>query len=82
MNFGFIDEMKILRAGLDTVYLLTLKKNYELRVDMEDFNGNKVYASYSSFSISPEVTDPELDGYKLHVSGFTDGGAGESKFSN
>ncbi|XP_010896325.1 microfibril-associated glycoprotein 4-like [Esox lucius] len=64
--------------GLETIYLLTLKKNYELRVDMEDFNGQKAYAFYSSFSISPETTNPELDGYKLHVTGFKDGGAGDS----
>ncbi|XP_064870364.1 microfibril-associated glycoprotein 4-like [Oncorhynchus nerka] len=64
--------------GLDTIYLLTLKKNYELRVDMEDFDGQKAYAFYSSFAISPKVTDPELDGYKLQVTGFKDGGAGEN----
>ncbi|KAL0964910.1 hypothetical protein UPYG_G00274270 [Umbra pygmaea] len=64
--------------GLETIYLLTLKKSYELRVDMEDFDGQKAYASYSSFSISPAVTNPDLDGYKLHVTGFKDGGAGDS----
>ncbi|XP_041726686.2 microfibril-associated glycoprotein 4-like [Coregonus clupeaformis] len=64
--------------GLDTIYLLTLKKAYELRVDMEDFGQQKAFAFYSSFAISPEVTDPELDGYKLHVTGFKDGGAGDS----
>ncbi|KAF1373412.1 hypothetical protein PFLUV_G00238600 [Perca fluviatilis] len=39
---------------------------------MEDFEGNKVFARYSPFSI-----DPESSGYTLHVSGFTDGGAGD-----
>ncbi|XP_016100284.1 microfibril-associated glycoprotein 4-like [Sinocyclocheilus grahami] len=43
------------------------------RVDLEDFEGRKGFALYSSFSV-----DPEADGYKLHVSGFTDGGAGDS----
>ncbi|XP_067431993.1 microfibril-associated glycoprotein 4-like [Thunnus thynnus] len=59
--------------GLESLFHLTLRKKYELLVDMEDFSGNKVFARYSSFSI-----DPESDGYKLHVSGFTDGGAGDS----
>ena len=58
--------------GLESLYHLTLRKRYELLVDMEDFEGNKVFARYSSFSI-----DPESSGYTLHVSGFTDGGAGE-----
>ncbi|XP_028424297.1 microfibril-associated glycoprotein 4-like [Perca flavescens] len=59
--------------GLQSVFHLTLRKRYELLVDMEDFEGNKVFARYSSFSI-----DPESYGYRLHVSGFTDGGAGDS----
>ncbi|XP_053197009.1 microfibril-associated glycoprotein 4-like [Scomber japonicus] len=59
--------------GLESLFHLTLRKKFELRVDMEDFSGNKVFARYSSFSI-----DPESHGYRLHVSGFTDGGAGDS----
>lgn len=45
---------------------------------MEDFKGNKVYAKYKSFGISPMAINAELDGYKLHVSDFEDGGAGKS----
>ncbi|KAL3062052.1 hypothetical protein OYC64_010050 [Pagothenia borchgrevinki] len=59
--------------GLDTLSHLTLRKNYELLVDMEDFDGNKVFARYSSFSVHSESY-----GFTLHVSGFTDGGAGDS----
>ncbi|XP_059180739.1 microfibril-associated glycoprotein 4-like [Centropristis striata] len=59
--------------GLEALFHLTLRKKYELLVDMEDFSGNKVFARYSSFAI-----DPESYGYTLHVSGFTDGGAGDS----
>uniref|UniRef100_A0A667YI68 Microfibril associated protein 4 n=1 Tax=Myripristis murdjan TaxID=586833 RepID=A0A667YI68_9TELE len=59
--------------GLENIFHLTLRRSYELLVDMEDFDGNKVSARYSSFSI-----DPESYGYKLQVSGFTDGGAGDS----
>ncbi|XP_028424298.1 microfibril-associated glycoprotein 4, partial [Perca flavescens] len=56
--------------GLESLYHLTKRKRYELLVDMEDFEGNKAVARYSSFSI-----DAESSGYTLHVSGFTDEGA-------
>ncbi|XP_050964040.1 microfibril-associated glycoprotein 4-like [Labeo rohita] len=59
--------------GLENMYELTHNRNYMLRVDLEDFDGNTVFALYSSFSVGPEA-----DGYNLHVSGFTDGGAGDS----
>ncbi|KAF1373414.1 hypothetical protein PFLUV_G00238620 [Perca fluviatilis] len=61
--------------GLESLYHLTLRKRYELLVNMEDFEGNKVFARYSSFSI-----DSESSGYTLNVSGFTDGGAGDSLY--
>lgn len=64
--------------GLETIHLLMLKKNYELRVDLEDFEGNKVYAKYKSFGISQMAINAELDGYTLDVSDFEDGGAGKS----
>ncbi|XP_024150620.1 microfibril-associated glycoprotein 4 [Oryzias melastigma] len=59
--------------GLENLFQLCLRKKYELLVDMEDFEGNKAYARYSSFSVGPET-----EGYKLEVKGFTDGGAGDS----
>ncbi|XP_029580545.1 microfibril-associated glycoprotein 4 [Salmo trutta] len=59
--------------GLENIHLLTKRRKYELRVDMEDFEGNSVFAMYSSFYL-----DSEADGYKLHVTGFTNGGAGDS----
>ncbi|XP_044034177.1 microfibril-associated glycoprotein 4-like [Siniperca chuatsi] len=59
--------------GLENLFHLTLRKQYELLVDMEDFSGNKAFTRYSSFSI-----EPESNGYRLHVSGFIDEGAGDS----
>ncbi|KAM3864631.1 microfibril-associated glycoprotein 4-like [Diretmus argenteus] len=59
--------------GLDNIFLLTMRKKSELRVDMEDFEGGKVYAQYSSFSI-----DPENYGYQLRLGSFINGGAGDS----
>ncbi|XP_041818530.1 microfibril-associated glycoprotein 4-like [Chelmon rostratus] len=59
--------------GLENIHQLTRQRKYELLVDMEDFKGVKVFARYSLFSI-----EAECDGYALHVSGFTNGGAGDS----
>ncbi|TKS89291.1 Microfibril-associated glycoprotein 4 36 kDa microfibril-associated glycoprotein [Collichthys lucidus] len=59
--------------GLDNIHQLTHQRKSELLVDMEDFDGKKVFARYSSFSV-----ESECDGYALHVSGFTNGGAGDS----
>ncbi|KAJ7987376.1 hypothetical protein DPEC_G00325850 [Dallia pectoralis] len=59
--------------GLETMYLLTKSRKYELRVDMGDFEGKKVYAQYSSFTVGSES-----EGYPLTLGSFTDGGAGDS----
>ncbi|XP_008285368.1 microfibril-associated glycoprotein 4-like [Stegastes partitus] len=59
--------------GLENLFQLFVRNRYELLVDMEDFNGNQVFARYSSFYIESEPY-----GYRLHVSGFTNGGAGDS----
>lgn len=58
-------------SGLETMHLLTQAKNYELRVDMEDFEGQRVFAQYSSFSVGPEA-----EGYTLNLGSFVRGAAG------
>ncbi|KAL2086282.1 hypothetical protein ACEWY4_017341 [Coilia grayii] len=62
-----------LYSCLETLHLLTSHRKHELRVDMEDFEGNTTFAKYSTFSVGPED-----DGYRLNVSDFTNGGAGDS----
>lgn len=57
------------------MHLLTQAKNYELRVFMEDFEGQMVFADYSSFSVGPET-----EGYKLNLGSFTKGAAGGTFF--
>lgn len=52
-----------------------MRKRSELRVDMEDWQGGKVYAGYTSFSI-----DPESFGYQLRLGSYIDGGAGEEEY--
>ncbi|XP_058237079.1 microfibril-associated glycoprotein 4-like isoform X1 [Hemibagrus wyckioides] len=63
--------------GLENIYQLTRKKKHELKVDLQDFDGTLVYARYSSFSV-----ESEAEGYKLHLSGFINGGAGDSMATN
>ncbi|KAJ8384675.1 hypothetical protein AAFF_G00200070 [Aldrovandia affinis] len=70
---GFGNKTGEYWLGLENIFFLTWTTKYELRVDMEDFEKGSVHALYSSFSV-----DPESEGYKLHVSGYIDGGAGDS----
>ncbi|KAM4623533.1 microfibril-associated glycoprotein 4-like [Polymixia lowei] len=59
--------------GLENMHLLSQSKSYELRVDLEDFEGQKVFAHYSSFSVGPET-----DGYQLNSGNFIKGAAGDA----
>lgn len=59
-------------VGLENLFLLTMRKENELRVDMEDWDNEKAYAKYSSFSV-----DTESSGYKLHLGSFNGGWSGE-----
>ncbi|KAI5091235.1 microfibril-associated glycoprotein 4 [Silurus meridionalis] len=70
---GFGDKYGEYWLGLENIYQLTHKRKYELKVDLQDFDGATAFARYSSFSI-----DSEAEGYKLHVSGFINGSAGDS----
>lgn len=60
--------------GLENIWAVTSAKDrrYELRVDMEDFDGKHKYALYKNFHVYPES-----DGYRLSVSGYS-GDAGDS----
>ncbi|CAM4618445.1 unnamed protein product [Leuciscus chuanchicus] len=70
---GFGNKEDEYWLGLEFIHLLTRRNQYKLRVDLEDFDGSTAYAVYESFSV-----DSEADGYKLHISGFVNGGAGDS----
>ncbi|XP_019646401.1 PREDICTED: fibrinogen-like protein 1 isoform X2 [Branchiostoma belcheri] len=58
--------------GNENIHLLTSQKNYTLRVDLEDWEEETRYATYSSFRVSGES-----DQYRLHISGYS-GDAGDS----
>ncbi|XP_059848028.1 microfibril-associated glycoprotein 4-like isoform X2 [Hypanus sabinus] len=64
--------------GLQNIHLLTARRNYELRIDMEDFENQTVHAKYKQFAVAPDSIHAEGNGYTLLVQGFTDGGAGDS----
>lgn len=57
--------------GLENMYLMTRNGSWELKVDIESFDGDSAYAHYSEFKIS------EGTGYILTVSGYS-GTAGDS----
>ena len=48
-----------------------MRKENELQVDMEDWEGGMAFAQYSFFSIGSENT-----GYELNLGSFTGGAAG------
>ena len=60
--------------GLEHLWRLTspLDRRYELRIDLEDFAGQRRYASYQGFRISSEG-----DGYRMSAENYT-GDAGDS----
>ncbi len=43
-------------TGNEILHQLTSSKTYDLRLDMEEFNGTRWFAVYSNFSIGNETT--------------------------
>lgn len=58
--------------GNENIYMLTNTDEYMLRVELEDFDGNRRYAEYSTFKLHSEKED-----YKLEIGGYS-GNAGDS----
>ncbi|XP_076099576.1 fibrinogen-like protein A isoform X1 [Mytilus galloprovincialis] len=69
---GFGDVRKEFWLGNDKLHDLTSQGSFELRVDLEDFNGDKAYAKYSTFNIGDQSTN-----YILTVNGYS-GTAGDA----
>ncbi|XP_034140434.1 uncharacterized protein LOC117591328 isoform X2 [Drosophila guanche] len=69
---GFGEPSKEFWLGNENIYMLTNNEEYTLRVELEDFEGNKRYAQYSHFKIHSEA-----DYYKLEIDGY-EGNAGDS----
>ena len=68
---GFGDLSREFWLGLDKIHRLTSTAS-ELRVDMQDFEGNSAYAQYTNFSVGDSASK-----YILTVSGYS-GTAGDS----
>ncbi|XP_035685685.1 ryncolin-1-like [Branchiostoma floridae] len=68
---GFGDLRGEFWLGNDNLHHLTAQGGYELRVDLEDFEGNSAYAKYSNFSV-----EDEGHLYRLTVEGYS-GTAGD-----
>ena len=64
---GFGDLARDFWWGLDYMWRLTSvpDRQYELRINLEDFDGSQAYATYQGFQISTEE-----DGYKLKASDY------------
>ncbi|XP_039286053.1 angiopoietin-2 [Nilaparvata lugens] len=69
---GFGDPGKEFWMGNENIYMLTNNEDYMLRIELEDFEGNKRYAQYSHFKIYSEA-----EYYKLEIDGY-EGNAGDS----
>ncbi|KAI5729307.1 hypothetical protein M8J76_001207 [Diaphorina citri] len=69
---GFGDPSKEFWMGNENIYMLTNNEEYMLRIELEDFEGNKRYAQYSHFKIYSEQ-----EYYKLEIDGY-EGNAGDS----
>ncbi|KAI7798009.1 putative fibrinogen C domain-containing protein 1 [Triplophysa rosa] len=64
-------------AGMKRIHALTIQANYELRIDLEDFENSTSFAHYGSFGVGLFSVDPDEDGYPLSVSDYS-GTAGDS----
>lgn len=62
-------------AGLKQIHALSVQGNYELRIDLEDFENSTAYAQYGTFGVGLFSVDPDDDGYPLTVGDYS-GNAG------
>ena len=62
-------------AGLKQIHALSIQGNYELRIDLEDFENSTAYAQYGTFGVGLFSVDPDDDGYPLTVGDYS-GNAG------
>ncbi|XP_062596825.1 fibrinogen C domain-containing protein 1-B-like [Saccostrea cucullata] len=69
---GFGNASKNYWIGNDAIHSLTKDRNQKLRIDLKSYNGEEIYAEYSTFYIGDEDNK-----YTLTVSGYN-GTAGDS----
>ncbi|KAM5165015.1 angiopoietin-related protein 2-like [Mantella aurantiaca] len=71
---GFGDLSGDFWLGNEKVHQLTREGGFGLRIDLEDWSGQRKYAAYREFSVGDEAS-----GYRLHV--LVAGGTAEDSFS-
>ncbi|XP_021569194.1 ficolin-3 isoform X2 [Carlito syrichta] len=70
---GFGSQESEFWLGNENLHQLTLQGTWELRVELEDFNGNRTFAHYATFRLLGEA-----DHYPLVLGKFLEGTAGDS----
>uniref|UniRef100_A0A8C5WMM4 Fibrinogen C-terminal domain-containing protein n=1 Tax=Leptobrachium leishanense TaxID=445787 RepID=A0A8C5WMM4_9ANUR len=70
---GFGNQMSNFWLGNENIHRITSTGKFQLRVDLEDFEGNHAYATYSDFKLEGEDQK-----YTLRFGSFTGGTAGDS----
>ncbi|XP_063411271.1 angiopoietin-related protein 7-like [Mytilus trossulus] len=73
---GFGEPTGEFWLGNEHIYKLTSAGGYQLLVTLEDWNGDRSYATYNTFSLGNEAS-----GYKLTIGGYS-GTAGDSMSYN
>eukprot|EP00079_Xenopus_tropicalis_P029635 XP_012825212.1 PREDICTED: ficolin (collagen/fibrinogen domain containing) 1 isoform X1 [Xenopus tropicalis] len=74
---GFGSQVGEFWLGNENIHLLTSSGNFQLRFDLEDFDNNRKYATYSQFRL-----EGESQKYTLRFGEFTGGPAGDSLSSH
>jgi hypothetical protein len=58
-------------SGLKRMHALTIQANYELRIDLEDFENSTAFAQYGAFGVGLFSVDPDEDGYPLTIADYS-----------
>ncbi|KAJ7988363.1 hypothetical protein DPEC_G00322780 [Dallia pectoralis] len=72
-----LPKQLIPHLGLKQIHALSIQGNYELRIDLEDFDNSTAYAQYGTFGVGLFSVDPDDDGYPLTVGEYS-GNAGDA----
>ncbi|XP_069799473.1 ficolin-1-like isoform X1 [Dendropsophus ebraccatus] len=70
---GFGSRLNEFWLGNDNIHQITSTGTWELRVDIQDFEGKKEFAKYASFKVLDESKK-----YKLTIGAYQEGTAGDS----
>ncbi|XP_044124717.1 ficolin-1-like isoform X4 [Bufo gargarizans] len=70
---GFGSRLNEFWLGNDNIHQITSTETWELRVDLQDFEGKMVFAKYARFKVLDES-----EKYKVLIGAYQDGTAGDS----